>query len=280
VRGGNGGVREVVAARIAKRATMGDVFYSPRLTLVRARHHILNFATTVNEFVDSKPWTEFVDKDTDPSQDLYKVKFTHALPEMLPCVVFDAANNLRAVLDQAGYASALAAKSPSQKATKFPFGPTEEYFKKNLRDRCGDLPAEIRAIFEGSNAYKTGDNTLWALNEIANANKHCALKPLIIDSPSAFFSGKTVGKGWTGQIVSPGGAGIGWNAEKNEITLMAEPSGTNFRIDTNVTFNIAIDGIDTLDNQQAVDVLKAMAHKVEGILSATEAECRRLGISP
>jgi hypothetical protein len=260
---------------------MGDVFYSPRLTLVRARRHILDFTKIVNEFVDSKPWTEFVDKDTDPSRDLYKLKFTQALPEMLPCILFDAANNLRAVLDQAGYASAVAAKSPSLKATKFPFGPTERDFKNDLARWCKDLPPEIRAIFESSNAYKTGDSTLWALNEIANDNKHCALKPLIIASPSAFFSGKSVGKGGIDEIVSPGGAGIGWDSEKNEITLMAALPGTNFRLGvSNLTFNIAIDDIDTLESQQAIDVLEAMAHKVEGILSATEAKCRGLGISP
>jgi hypothetical protein len=269
------------AKPVRKRTIMGNVFSSPRLTLARARHHILNFGKIVNEFVDSKPWTEFVDKDTDVSRDLYKLKFTQALPEMLPCVLFDAANNLRAVLDQAGYASAVAAKSPSLKATKFPFGPTESDFKNNLAGGCKDLRPEIRAIFESSNAYKTGDSTLWALNEIANNKKHCALKPLIIDSPSAFFSGKSVGMEGIDEIVSPGGAGIGWDSEKNEITLMAAPAGTNFRLGvSNVTFNIAIDDIDTLGNQSAVRVLDTMADKVGRILLATEAECRRLEISP
>jgi hypothetical protein len=70
-----------------------------------------------------------------------------------------------------------------------------------------------------------------------------ALKPLNIDSPSVFFSGKSVGQGGTDEIVSPGGAGTGWDPKKNEITLMAVTSGTNFRLD------IAIDDIDTLGNQ-------------------------------
>ena len=256
---------------------MADLFYSARLTLVRAQHHIRDFNTLVHEFVNGKPWAEFVDRDSDPSRDFLKIKFNRNLPDMLPCILFDATNNMRAALDQAGYASAVAAKSAALKAVKFPFGPTEDDFRNNLNGGCKDLPAEIRTIFAGCNAYKAGDSTLWALNEIANAKKHCALKPLIITNPSVFFSGETASKRGTGYIVSPGGAGIGWDAKKNEVTLMSAEKGTNFRIDADVTFNVAIDGMDVLRGEQAVHVLKAMADKVECILLATETECRRLG---
>ncbi len=256
---------------------MTDIFYSPRLTLARAEHHIRDFNGIVDQYVQSKPWIVFVDRDSNPSQDLYKVEFTDTLRQMLPCILFDATNNLRAVLDQAGYASAVAAKSSSLKAVKFPFGLTESNFRNNLAGGCKDLPTEICAIFERSNAYKGGDNTLWALNEIANANKHFALKPLVIGNPSAFFSGESVGEGGLQQIVSPGGFGIGWDPEKSEITLMSVPSGSNFRVDADITFNVAIDGVDVLEGQQAVHVLNAMCQKVQCILLDTEAECRRLG---
>jgi hypothetical protein len=128
---------------------MTDLFNSPRLTLVRAQHHVHEFNDTVDRFIAEKPWTKFIDKDSVPGHDLHKVKFTQQLPEMLPCILFDATNNLRAVLDQVGYASALAAKSLSLKAIKFPFGPTEEKWRYDLAGRCKDLPTEICSIFEG-----------------------------------------------------------------------------------------------------------------------------------
>ncbi len=58
---------------------------------------------------------------------------------------------------------------------------------------------------------------------------------------------------------------------------MSVPAGSNFRIDSLITFDIAIEGIDTLGSQPAIHVLNAMSQKVERILLATEAECRRLG---
>jgi len=148
---------------------MTDVFRSPQLTLIRAHHHIRDFRETVNRFVAEKPWTRFVDKNSNPGKYLYKIKFRQQLPEILPCILFDATNNLRAVLDQVGYASAVAARGSSLKATKFPFGPTEEGFRNNLAGGCKDLPLEMQDLFRSFNAYKGGNDTLWSLNANANA---------------------------------------------------------------------------------------------------------------
>jgi hypothetical protein len=255
---------------------MADLFYSPRLTLIRAQQHICDFKAIVDKFIAEQPWTSFVGKDSDPSKDLHKIKFTQQLPQMLPCILFDATNNLRAVLDQAGYASAVAAKSTSLKAIKFPFGPTEEKWRNNLAGRCKDLPAEIRALFESFNAYKGANDTLWAINEIANANKHLTLKPLVITNPTAFFSGRIAIRKLTANVINPRG-GISWDSGKNEITLLSVLPGTQANINTNITFDVAIDGVDTLSGQSAVRTLNDMARIVESILMATEAECRRLG---
>jgi hypothetical protein len=75
----------------------------------------------------------------------------------------------------------------------------------------------------------------------------------------------------------PLGTGLGWDPVKNEITLMSMPAGANADINANVAFDIEIDGVDVLSGQSMTGVLKSMSEKVECILMATEAECRRLG---
>jgi hypothetical protein len=256
---------------------MTDLFYSPRLTLVRAEHHIRDFDRVIQDFVNSTPWTHFVEEDQNTGQHVHKIKFDQQLPQMLPCILFDATSNLRAALDQAGYASALAAKSPSLKAIKFPFSSCEDKFGRHLAGACKDLPPAIRDIFARHQPFKGGNDTLWALNEIANAKKHLALKPLLIRSPSVFYTADVIGDGWRSETVSPGGFGAGWDPEKSEIILVTTPPGVQPRITADVTFNVAIDGIDVLEGQQASHVLHAMKRIVQGILVATETECRRLG---
>ncbi len=250
---------------------MADLFYSPRLTLVNAQRHIRDFKSLVDGFIQSNPWARFIDKDSEPGMDIHKIGFTQEFPDMLPCLLFDVTNNLRAVLDQAGYASAIAAKSHSVKATKFPFGPTEDKFRQNLAGGCKDLPAEIRSIFERSNAYEGGDSTLWALNEIANAKKHLALIPLHIGGARADFSARVPENTLIGR-----GKESGWDSAKKEITLLTVSAGLDPHISGRFTFDIAIQGIKVLRGQPAVGVLQTMSQKVESILVATEAECRRL----
>jgi hypothetical protein len=256
---------------------MDGLFHSPKLTLARADCHIDEFNEAVCRFNAERPWARFVDKDTDAGRDLHKIRLIKDPPEILSCILFDATNNLRAVLDQLGYASAVAGKSPSLKSIKFPFGSTEEKFRNNVAGGCKDLPAEIRAIFERFKGYQGGNDPLWATNEIANANKHFALNGLLIARPDAFFSARIEGHGTLQEIVSPGGAGIGWDAGKHEITLFAATPGSKADVHANVTASVTIDGIQIQGCDTAPSFLKAARDEVESVLMATEAECRRLG---
>src|SRR6266404_8490034 len=101
---------------------MFDFFASPRLTLLRAQRHIHDFNAEVTHFISNKPWSYVTEKNVDGTLDLHKIKFARRLPSDLPCILFDAANNLRAVLDQAGYGSAIAAGKIEPKNAYFPFG--------------------------------------------------------------------------------------------------------------------------------------------------------------
>jgi hypothetical protein len=100
---------------------MADVFQSCRLTLLRAQHHIDDLNAKINEFVSSQPWSMVVKPDLQARENVVKVKFARRLPTDLPCILFDAANNLRAALDQAGYASTIASGKVEPKKTNFPF---------------------------------------------------------------------------------------------------------------------------------------------------------------
>jgi hypothetical protein len=124
---------------------MADVFYSPRLTLVRAQYHIQNFKALVHSFDDKKPWAYIVDRQSQPGKIIHKIKFTHPLPEMLPCILFDAVNNLRAVLDQSGYAAAISAGKISPQKNQF-----------SVRRRCRPTRKQYRRK-EGLRACPAGN---------------------------------------------------------------------------------------------------------------------------
>jgi len=258
---------------------VNNLFESPRLTLKRAEHHIGDFNEAADDYTAAKSWTHFVDRTSQPGNDIYKIRF-HPLPEMLPCILFDAANNLRSVLDQIGYAAAVAARSQSLKYIKFPFGPSRAEFLNNLAGGCKDLPQEVRLIFENSNAYPAGNIALWAVNKIANTNKHLAIKPLVIGNLSAFFNARIQTKEFLAEAWSPGGAGIGWDQQKNELSLMSTPTAmSEAKVDMplNIMLALEIEGIPELAGKSLAELLKNARDEVERILSTVEAECVRLG---
>jgi hypothetical protein len=254
---------------------MADAFSSPRLTFKRAKHHINEFKSVANGFINKRPWAMIREADPNfPGWEIHKAKFDE-FPEMLPCILADAANNLRSILDQCGYISAKIAGNPTR-SVKFSFGSSEEAWRNNLAGGCKDVPAEVRAIFEKFKAYPGGNTALWAMNEIANAQKHFEIKPLD-HTPSVFFNAVSVSTTGRIEIVNPGGTGLGWDAEKREIALFSAPAGSDTQIDTNIAFTIAVDGPEIICGESVISLLDNADNIVEGVLVATEAECRRLG---
>jgi hypothetical protein len=256
---------------------MSNLFASPHLTILRAQHHIHDLNAKINEFVSTKPWSHAVEKDSDGIHDLHKIKFARRLPADLPSILFDAANNLRAALDQAGYAAAKASGNPRLKATKFPFGPTEEAWRNNVAGGCQDLPTEIRAFFASFKSYEGGNNTLWALNELCNTSKHISLVPISVGHQ--YMTWGRSGPDQTPPRTLPVPYGITWNPEKYEITFDRTGPGETVQLDhqTGFAINVSVESIQVIAAKPLVGVIDQMLRIVDGILSGTEAECRRLG---
>jgi hypothetical protein len=273
---------------------MVDHFASPRLTISRAQHHIDDLTAKINEFVTTQPWSHAVEQDLTARQDVHRIRFARRLPDDLPCIVFDAANNLRAVLDQSGYASAIASGKVDPKGTQFPFGDDLAGIEKTVigRGRCKDLPPEILTLFMSFNPYKGGNNALWALNKLCNAKKHCALVPFDIGRANLHSMQVTQLKpvfrddgmvDLTYQIKTKGFvAGMSrenpdWDPDKYEITLARFPLNESPNYQARVALNVTFDGVETQRGKPAVLLLREMMGIVDRILSVTEAECRRLG---
>ncbi len=255
---------------------MADLFVSSKLTLARAKHHIRDLERQVQPFISKDAWTYVVEKDSDGVTNLHKVRFNRRLaPEVLG-VLFDAANNLRAALDQAGYAAAIASGKVEPKRTHFPFASSAAELPNVIARKSKDLPPEILSLFCAFKPYKRGNRTLWALNKLCNTKKHCSLVPLQLGRMRLSY----------GASCETGLGGIDqnfiarWDPERYEIILMRAAPEVRFTSDIGFTFTVTIKSIEVLRDKPVVEVLDTIAGKVERILMATEAESRRIGLIP
>src|SRR5687768_12500707 len=102
-----------------------DPLHSAKYVLEHANRRIAEFEREAGMFYDSEPYANLIEADGDTGYCILKVKLVKPLPAALPGIVFDALSNLRACLDQIGFATAKVANPAFGKHAHFPFGNSE-----------------------------------------------------------------------------------------------------------------------------------------------------------
>jgi hypothetical protein len=159
---------------------MRDPFYGPKRRLLRGQHHANDLERQINAWTKTVTHTHFTEIDADGATRIFKVKLGSDIPEELADIAADAAIALRSALDQTGYATAGLAGKLDPKHSYFPFASDEASMGASVKGRCKDLPKEITSLFVGFQPYQGGNSALWAINELANCNKHRMLSPNLI----------------------------------------------------------------------------------------------------
>ena len=254
--------------------TTADPFDSPCLTLERAKHHIRDLKQVIQAFKNEQPqpWSYEIDTDSQPPNTVYKIRFHKLPPSDATCILFDAANNLRATLDQIGYSAAIASGKIKPERTKFLFG---NDVKDPSKWKSTDLPAEIVDLFRSIEPYEGGNGQrLWAVNRLCNLKKHSQLVPTKITGAVARFAA------WVpdGTSARTGLGGSNQMPNEHELILMVRaPGDPDPHITGNFDFTVSVDAVEFIRDQPIVGVLEGAASAIRDLLISTEAICQRAG---
>lgn len=250
-------------------------FSSPWRKVARAKTHIADLKREIKTFEDSRPYESFAETDLEsPNQLLHKIKLVSPLPDLLAEILGDAVNNLRESLDYAGYACAIASGKVKPTSAYFPFAGDVRDLESKIGRNCKDLPQEITALFRSFQPYKGGNDLLWALNRIANANKHTILIPYGIVAERAKQALLHYHPESKFAIRFPPAR---WDSKKQEIIVAFSNPTTEFQLQCDFTISVAVDQVEIVGGQEIIAVLDKFTSVVEGILLAIEAEALRLG---
>ena len=199
------------------------------------------------------------------------MKLAKPVPENLQGIASDAVCNLRSALDQCSYAVCKAAGGKG-KDTYFPFGDTAAEVKSRHAQGSNEIPPEIFAVMEGFKPYQGGDDLLWALNKLSNANKHRILVPVAaMTGHIQAIDFSSTGDGPARIAMNPE-----WDSEKNEIELGRVGPNEKFKLNMEIAFYVTFGEVAVLAREEAGTVLNTLSGKVESILMAVEAEGRRI----
>lgn len=251
---------------------MDDPSKNSRYSIAHARRNIAALEKAIVQFHASNAYARVTEVEDEGTTDVHKFKLVKPLPEELSGIAFDVVNSLRSSLDQIGYSIGIAVGTRGKKS-HFPFGNTLANVQSLIGRGSKDLPQAIFDFMVAFKPYQGGNNTLWAINALANSQKHETVIPVgtfiaAIHVPFITFPAGAKEFLWPPR----------WDLEKNEMILARVARGAEANLYGNITTFIAIGKIDVLGTQEIVGFLNDAANMVESMIDAIESEARRLAI--
>jgi hypothetical protein len=244
-----------------------------QITLAFAR----DFPTTVIPFKDTV---------REPPYAFHGFRLTVPIPIELTFAVRDVIHDLRAALDQAGYAAANA-QEPTDKYGAFPFGNTRDDALKQKKGRgpSSRVPDSIFDVMMAQRPYAEagGNHLLFALNEHRNVNDHRFLRLMstgvssvdsrfesrvehIVNSPPV-LDAKTLHP----QLIFP----PRWDDETGELIMFWSDARITGDFAMGAQFYISFGPFRYLESKEVLSTVQEMIVMVEAIIS----EISRRGIA-
>jgi len=255
---------------------MPGPFDSARRKVARADKHFDDLHREVKAFRADEPYRQVIEPDPSaPDHFLHKIKLVKSLDETsIAEIVGDVISNLRAALDHAIYAVATIRCTNPRKAY-FPFSSDAAGLENSLNGFCKNVPVEMYPLLRSFQPYKGGNQYLYALNALRNADNHAMLTPF----GTSVQQGPTDMRG-TGYMKAVVPEHARWNTAKNELVFLRTRADTEFDYNIDFNFFIAFQDIECVEGYPMLEMLEAVGCEVNATVNAIEAEVRSLGFTP
>ena len=249
---------------------MPQAFDSARRKLERVERHFADLERAIQEFTWKRPYEAVVEPHaTKADHKVHKIRLTASLPPIIADTCGEIVQGLRSSLDNATYAIAVASGKTDPKHCAFPFARSRDQMA-NALGRSKDLPPAIQSLLVGFQPFIGGNDLLWSLNEMCNADKHRMVIPV-----GAPVQRTGVSIHCTGFFSMPD-PHI-WNRKKNEMELFTLGPGATTNAHFELALSVAIQGVEIVDGKPVVQVLMPLGVLVERMLDTMEFESKRLG---
>ncbi|MDN2716085.1 hypothetical protein [Janthinobacterium sp. SUN120] len=253
-----------------------DLLGTARRTFSNANRHFCNLEIEDAKFFQLNPLQIVVDSDISTGFDIHKVALTAPLPEAIIGLAFDFVGNLRASLDQACYAIAIASTPGSNgKKAHFPFGKTlDDVLKKKKKDGGSkNIPDVFFDLILESKPYRDGNYALWQLNNLCNTSKHELLGPI-----ATHFEPMSVVKNAKFESLVSLKIPPRWDFKRQEMIIAIVKHGTKADFEIHLDSFLAIGGDSEISGAPAIRTFFAMKKNVESILDKLEEKIDSLGL--
>ncbi len=253
------------------------IFHDARATYERGKKHFEDFDRQLRAADVGDHYFAVDPHPQNPALRVWKCKIRRTWPEELSLIAADCINNLRAALDQATYACAVADGKTGEQAG-FPFSHSKQgvLARHNPGSSSCQIPKTIfDKIVECGPWVEPGlppeQNFLPALNEVRNSNMHrliCRAYMYPQQCDLRFVSATKVHP-----LVPPE-----WDIEEEALILGVGAPDGRLSVDWAIRMIISFGDVPLLVGLPAEEVLRTMVETVGTVLDRIEAEARVLNL--
>lgn len=160
-----------------------------RLKLRRAHEHLVMLDKEIKAFHMIQPYRMVHETWADDTVHILRAEITQGLPEMLPVILGDCLQNMRAALEHLAWELVVVGDGAPGSKTGFPifkddpFAPdADKRLTNSFRNKVRSMPEEAIAILKRLQPHLGDDpehEFLWLLNEYANIDRHQTLNVVL-----------------------------------------------------------------------------------------------------
>lgn len=238
----------------------------------RAQRKFNQLKSIINGYVASQPYAVRLDSDGNTRR--LVARRDKEPPEDIAFEVVEIVGHLRSSLDKLIVAT-VAFNGRGVSGVGFPFGALDngkpEPFP-SARMKLGvkkKLTAQQWALIEAHRPYPGGNDTLWAINQIANADKHGADLVSVIPVNTGGLGIGTPGTNWKGGVMSiwpPQDDALPYDYEREKVLLTVTGGSGQLGVDHQPTPEIVFGEIVPVAGQNVLVTLNAQIRLTERIV--------------
>jgi hypothetical protein len=144
----------------------------PELKLDRAKKHVRDLESVVEQFFETKPYLVGVDDNPESDQREFRLVRARPVPVGLSIIGGDAIHNLRSTLDYLIWQLALANGTKPNNRTAFPVWRSEADFVAGRPGCAKGVSEDALEVLYGLKPYRGGSDFLWRIHQLDIVDKH------------------------------------------------------------------------------------------------------------